>query len=156
MKELEINGTQYGIATAYGVLSQLEGGVFELIDDATVEKVMKKQRKKQKKGNAEGDASADFLDAMDGGEYKKFLMANSMNNPQMVAIALRTVDGTSIGETLEERRKYVEDELDFEAGAAIAKHLSDILQKVGGTREEVAGKSAPSTPAISPAQKAEN
>lgn len=156
MKELDIDGTKYGLATAYGVLSQLEGGVFELIDDDTVEKVMKKQRKKQKNGASEVDASADFLDAMNGAEYKKFLAANSMNNPRMVAIALRTVDGKSIGETFDERLQYVQDELDFQAGATIANYLSDLLKLTGEGRDQSSGKSGPSTPVISPVQKAAN
>ena len=62
----------------------------------------------------------------------------------MLAKVVRTCNDESIGDTDDERFRWVNEELDYEDGREIEEHVNALLQKVQRGRQQ-RGKSTPSS-----------
>lgn len=105
MKEIvgEETGKKYVVRFSHGVLAQLQGLIFESVPDATMDRIGRELK-------ARGKGLEDFHEeimTLGGDVLKGMMKATGGHNSHMLAEILVSVDGTFVGETLEERLEYV-------------------------------------------------
>jgi transcriptional regulator with XRE-family HTH domain len=142
MKEIECpSGNKYGIVTAYGVMSQLEGAALSNVSDETMERL--KQRMVAQGGSLdefEDEAGMKAMEYFDGASLRDFLEASRRSAPETLATVIRTVNGEAIPK--EDRLRYVNEELDFEDGSTIMNAVEESLRAVQKGKAK-SGKSRP-------------
>lgn len=124
MKEVEINGTKYGLNLAYGILKELEGGILEKISDETFDNL------KDQADNLDDLEQKAVIKLFQGKDLKMIMLDEKVKGPQTIAMVLRTVDGKEIGVNFEERLEYVTEQLDYDDGEEIFELLEAKLKKI--------------------------
>jgi flavodoxin len=139
MKEITCkSGNKYGLAVAFGILSELEGAVFEVMDSDAVEEF--------KKVMSDGDEvsignNPELFKKLSGDAFKSFIIANTKHAPRMIAKVIRHMNGNPVGNSFEERLSFVYEELDYDDGLEIAEFVQSKIDETGGAM----GESVPST-----------
>jgi hypothetical protein len=134
------SGNRYGLVTAYGVLCQLEGSIFEMVSDETLEKMKAGMSQIEDVEDMETEFRNRMFDQFSSKDLREFLLANIKQGPEVLATVLRTKNGTSIGD-LKERKRFIMEDLDYTDGAELTAYIDGLVRDVQKGRADSVGKS---------------
>lgn len=97
------SGKEYVLNISFGALSDTQGAIFEGMSDDTMDKI----GKRLDKDGAGIEQFKDKMLVMGGDVLKGMLSATGAYSARILAHVLDSVDGQSLGETPEERLKYI-------------------------------------------------
>lgn len=138
------DGSKYDILFGYGILKQLESSLFKFLSDETIKEIQDKWGAAQKNGKeniemTEGEIW-NFLTPID---FRSIVLGNVDYGLEMMAKMIRVFNGSSIGDSYEERYDFVLG-MPPDHGRQIAEHMSNQVAKFQqGSLEQ--GKLNPST-----------
>ena len=144
MKEIECkSGNKYGLAVAFGILSELEGAIFEVMDDDAMEEFKKALQDKDE--SEIKSANIEIFKMLSGKSLRSFITANNKQAPSVIAKTIRTFNDKSVGESYDERLVFVNEELEYDDGVELFEYINGMVDTIGGKLEEQQEKSGPSS-----------
>jgi len=137
------SGTEIWVNIAFGVLNELEKGVYKGMDDKVLDRMMDKTTMKELE---DSPVNAIFKGDTEG--LRNFLYSTVDQSVDLIATVLRKIKPADEDEILEfpdfnARKAYVMDELDYDDGAKVVAEIQQRLQ-AGQENRARKGKSKPS------------
>ncbi len=140
------NKNRYGIVFGYGILKQIEGSLFKMLTDETIEQIQKKWAKASKNGGQMEMTEGEIWNFLSPADFRNMVIGNVDYGLETFAKMIRTFNDVSIGDNYDQRYDFVLG-MDPDDGRQLADYVSDQVEKfTDGLKQQ--GESKPSTAAL--------
>ena len=136
-------GNTYGIIFGYGILKQIEGSIFNMVEDDTIEKMKEKAKAAQNNGGADMLNEEEVWEFFSVKDFRSIMIGNIDYSLKTMATMIRKFNGESVGSTFEERYDFVLG-MNEDDGRQLGNYISDRVAEFQEGRA-AQGESKPSS-----------